>query len=134
MTKKPPIPINIGLDIVDISRFAGFDDRVQQLANHRLAKIFTKREIVYCFKFKEPSSHLAGIFAAKEATSKALGVKKFPFIEIEVRHGKDGEPQIWHNNKKLPVKVSISHTDTVAAAVALAYNENDEKMPRIGSR
>jgi len=120
MPKKPTIPINIGLDLVDISRFERFNSRVK---DHRLAKIFSKKEIAYCFKFKEPAAHLAGIFAAKEAASKALGVKRFPFIEIEVRHAKDGAPQIWRKNRKLPVKVSISHTDAVAAAVALAYNE-----------
>jgi len=134
MLETPPIPISIGLDIIDISRFEPFNDHLRRSADHRLAKIFSKKEIAYCFKFKEPAAHLAGIFAAKEAASKALGAKRFPFIGIEVRHARDGAPQIWSNSRKLPVKVSISHTDTVAAAVALAYNKNNEKMPRTGSR
>lgn len=108
---------NIGLDIVEVKRFATINSRSKV---HLLKKLFTDSEITYCTSFKDPSSHLAGLFAAKEAVSKALGVNLFPFVEIEIRHDKEGAPEAWYRNKKLPVKVSITHTKTLAAAVALS--------------
>ncbi len=106
----------IGLDLVEISRFKQFDKKT---VDHRLRKIFTKLEISYCFQYKSPASHLAGIFAAKEASSKALGAVKFPFVELEIRHGKDGSPQVWKKGRRLSVSVSITHTRDLAAAIAI---------------
>ena len=108
---------NIGLDMVDVRRFVGMNTKSKV---HLLKKLFTASEIAYCSSFKDLASHLAGIFAAKEAVSKALGVNDFPFIEIEIRHDKEGAPEAWHKNKKLSVKVSITHTKTLAAAIALS--------------
>ncbi len=105
-----------GIDIVTISRFKQFEN---DKTHHFLHKTFTKEEIDYCFCFKEPASHLAGIFCAKEAVSKALGVNTFPFIEIEIRHRCDGAPYACSKGKELRVSVSISHTEDMACAIAL---------------
>ncbi len=106
----------IGIDIVDVRRFEPF---AQDKDCGFLHKTFTPDELNYCFLYKDTALHLAGIFAAKEAVSKALGVKKFPFIEIEIRHGHDGKPEAYKSGKKLPVSVSIAHTSTTAVAFAI---------------
>ena len=105
---------NIGIDIVDVSRFNSFNE-----TDTGTRKIFSNYEIKYCLAHKEPSIHFAGIFAAKEAASKALGTEKYPFIELEIRHKKDGSPEVWNNGKKISVKVSISHASSIAVAVAI---------------
>ena len=107
----------IGFDLVDISRFEQF---AQGKDHNFLQKIFTPYELDYCFLYKNTAPHLAGIFAAKEAVSKALGVKKFPFAEIEIRHRDDGKPEAYRAGGKLLVSVSIAHTSTIATAVAIA--------------
>ena len=106
-----------GIDIIDVSRFEQFRDSRD---NAFLQKTFFKEELDYCFAFKDPSEHLAGTFAAKEAVSKALGVMVFPFAEIMILRDKHGKPEAWNKERKLPVSVSITHTDTLAAAIAVA--------------
>lgn len=108
---------NIGIDIVDIARFHKLKSAK---TNNFIQKVFCRNEIKYCLSYNEPAVHFAGIFAAKEAVSKALGTEKFPFIELEIRHTKSGMPEAWNKGKKLPVKISITHTQSIAAAVALS--------------
>ncbi len=107
----------IGLDLVEISRFK---KHAKKGSDAFLNKVFTEGELEYCFKHQDPSPHLAGLFAAKEATSKALGVAKYPFAEIEIRHAPDGQPIPYFKGKKLQIGLSITHTRGVAAAVAIA--------------
>ncbi len=105
----------IGIDIVEVSRFARYESDSSAAF---LKKVFFSDELIYCFSYKNPGVHLAGFFALKEATSKALGVEKYPFAEIEVKHDENGAPEAWFRGQKLPVKVSISHTDDLATAIA----------------
>jgi holo-[acyl-carrier protein] synthase len=105
-----------GIDIAEISRFEQFSGDKD---HHFLRKTFSDDELSYCFSHKNPSSHLAGMFCAKEAVSKALGIEKYPFIEVEIKHTDSGAPYACHHGKKLPVAISISHTHTTACAVAL---------------
>jgi holo-[acyl-carrier protein] synthase len=61
--------VGIGTDLARIERFRKFlepDNRV-------LARIFSPEELQYALKMKDPASHLAARFAAKEAFVKALG-------------------------------------------------------------
>jgi holo-[acyl-carrier protein] synthase len=109
--------IKVGIDVVDIKRFFVFE---KKRSSPFLKKVFTEEELAYCFSFSGPAIHLAGFFAMKEATSKALGVTKYPYVEIVVSHNEDGSPCVFHNKKRLDVAVSISHTDTVATAIAIA--------------
>lgn len=106
----------VGIDLVDVSRFKVFEND----KNHPfLKKSFSEYELTYCFSYKDPAPHLSGIFAAKEAVSKALGVKKFPFIGVEIKHATDGKPEVYYAGKKLNMSVSISHTGAYAVAVAI---------------
>ncbi len=104
----------VGIDLVEISRFKG-------LGRHSvfLRRVFHTQEINYCFERSDPTTHFAGMFAAKEAASKALGVEQYPFIELEIRHAKNGAPEVWYKKRRLLVHISITHTKTMAAAVAL---------------
>lgn len=107
----------VGIDVVNISRFEQF---TEDKSHHFLQKIFTSYELDYCFLHEDAAPHLAGIFAAKEAISKALGTENFPFICIEIRHRKDGKPDGYKDGERLSVSVSIAHTSTIATAVAIA--------------
>jgi phosphopantetheine--protein transferase-like protein len=107
----------VGIDCVDVNRFLEFKTNKD---HPFLKKVFFEDELHYCFSYQNVEVHLAGFFALKEATSKALGVNLYPFAEIEVKHNKDGAPEVWNKGKKLDIKVSISHTNSVAVAIAVA--------------
>ena len=106
----------IGFDLVEIARFKKM---IPGRTNPFFKKVFTDSELDYCFSYKNPEAHLAGLFAAKEAVSKALGVLKYPFAEIEIRHAKDGMPLAYKNNRRLKIALSITHTDSIAGAIAV---------------
>ena len=106
----------IGVDIAEVTRFKRF---IKTPGHHFLKKVFSPEELSYAHTHAEPAVHLTGFFAAKEAASKALGVVRYPFIELEVRHDAEGAPEIWHKGKKIKMSISITHTRSVAVAVAL---------------
>ena len=60
----------IGIDVCKVERIGESLERFGQRMERRL---FTPAELAYCRGFKDPLPHLAARFAAKEATSKALG-------------------------------------------------------------
>jgi len=96
--------MNVGTDIVHISRFKGID-------NLSLKKIFHPSEL----KNKDPL-HLAGIFAAKECCRKI-----FPnsgWLDFEIKKQKDGKPLI-HTIHNFKGDVSISHDGNYAIAVVI---------------
>ncbi len=107
----------VGIDMTDIARFVALTEPSQR---HALERLFFSAEIAYCESFADAATHFAGTFAAKEAASKALGVRAFPFAELEIRRAADGAPKVWHKNERVPVHISITHTETTAAAVAIA--------------
>ena len=84
----------IGTDIVNIKRMD------QSLKKHGLNfknKIFSKKEILYCDKKKNPSAFYAKRYAAKEAFSKALGTgirKGVNFKNIVILNDSFGKPFI----------------------------------------
>jgi holo-[acyl-carrier protein] synthase len=114
--KRPKDIQNVGLDLVEIDRFTKL---CRAKSPHGLRKLFFQQEIEYCMSYKDAAPHFAGMFAAKEAVSKALSVKTYPFASIEIRHADDGAPEAWFGGKRLPISVSISHTDSLAAAIAV---------------
>ncbi|HTM57076.1 MAG TPA: holo-ACP synthase [Candidatus Udaeobacter sp.] len=60
----------IGVDVIQVSRLASSLERFGERMEKRL---FTDGERAYCKTHRDPLPHLAARFAAKEATSKALG-------------------------------------------------------------
>ncbi len=85
--------IGLGFDATDIPRVA---DMLERYGERFLRRVFTDGEIAYCTRRRNPAPHLAGRFAAKEATMKALGTghsRGVLWKDIEVfRQG--GPPQL----------------------------------------
>lgn len=110
----------IGIDIIETARFSVYK---QNRRAAFLKKVFTSKELDYCFSFSDPVTHLAGTFAAKEAVVKALKAKRVSVLDIEIRRGKDGEPIVFKKNKlHKDIPISISHTKNVACAIAIHCN------------
>lgn len=100
----------IGTDIVKISRI---EKSIKSDAF--LKKVFTEREREYC----KSSENFAGIFACKEAYSKALGTGiKMPLTDIEILHNDNGKPYI---NGVVNCDVSISHDGEYAIATVVVW-------------
>ncbi len=112
----------LGIDLCDISRMEKClqDDRF-------LSRFFTQEEAAYIRSRGLASSQsMAGIFAAKEAFLKAVGVGlSLPMKDIEVRHTPLGQPVYHLNGKALEaadggeVLLSITHEGLMAAAVCI---------------
>ena len=125
----------IGTDIVNIKRM----ERTLKGKNNKLKRrIFSKNEITYCEKKKNPFSYYAKRFAAKEALSKALGTgirNGVNFIDIEILNDNFGKPSIKLKgstanfikkkikNKKYSIYLSLSDDVPWAqATVIVSYN------------
>jgi len=63
--------------------------------------------------------HLAGLFAAKEAVIKAVSPSTIFFEDIEVFHTSQGAPYVLVKGKVISMLISISHSNSVAVAVAV---------------
>ena len=125
----------IGTDIVNISRI---EKSIKKNSKSFKNKIFSKNEIIYCEKKKDPYSFYAKRFAAKEALSKALGTgirKGINFKDIEILNDSLGKPFIKLkgpvNNflkkkikrKKYDIYLSLSDDKPWAhATVIISYN------------
>ena len=125
----------IGTDIVNIKRM----ERTLKGKNSNFKKrIFSKNEIIYCERKKNPFSFYAKRFAAKEALSKALGTgirKGVNFKDIEILNDNLGKPSIRLKgstanfikkkikNKKYSIYLSLSDDVPWAqATVVVSYN------------
>ena len=116
------MPFAIGVDIVEIARF---DKYVKSLETRFCERVFTLNELEY-LKTKKAAS-MAGLFAAKEAVAKALGTgfRGFYPHDIEIQHSESGAPHVVFHGKakqlahEAKILISISHTKTLAVAVAL---------------
>jgi holo-[acyl-carrier protein] synthase len=120
--------LGIGIDIIEVERiknsFARFGERF-------LNRILHPNEISYCLSHREPAPFLAARFAAKEAISKAFGTgigAQCGWQDMEVGRKPSGEPfVILHGAGQTllttrggrMVLLSLSHTQTYAAAVAI---------------
>ena len=125
----------IGTDIVNIKRM---EKSLRRNGNAFKKRIFSKNEIIYCERKKNPSTFYAKRFAAKEALSKALGTgirKGINFKNIEISNNKFGKPSIKLSGstahflkkkiktKKYSIYLSLSDDDPWAqATVIISYN------------
>lgn len=113
----------IGCDIVSVSRIAVL------IADKKfLNKVYTEHEQNYISG--KGTQTAAGLWAAKEAVSKALGTGFVGFTakDIEIRHNESGTPQIvLYNGAKTiaesvdakNIHISISHEKEQALAFAV---------------
>ena len=111
--------LSIGTDIVKIDRIKNLSKDVKFLN-----KIFSDKELAYCNLYSDPSIHLSGKYAAKEAVKKALLsakiVNTIPLVNIEVLNNKDKSPYIkLININNIKCNVSVSHDGDYAIAFVI---------------
>lgn len=115
----------LGTDIIEVERIVA---NLNKYGDKFLSKILTSREKEHCAKFKDPSLHIAGRFAAKEAVSKALGTGFGEFLEfhdIEIFNDPNGKPEVFLSKKASEhfgnpcILLSISHCKAYATATAI---------------
>ncbi|MFX1559015.1 MAG: holo-ACP synthase [Promethearchaeota archaeon] len=111
------LDISIGTDIVEIDRF-----RILEHEAPFYDRIFSVSELEYCRGFQDPAPHFATTFAGKEAVVKATYHScRIPLDSIEILRDEDGVPYvIVHQDCNHNIFVSLSHSSSHAAAVALA--------------
>ncbi len=114
-----------GIDTIEIARL---DDIRPEIRMRFIRRVYTAQEIKQA---RDRTEALSGIFAAKEAVSKALGtgIGKVSWQDIEILHHPTGEPYlILHGKAKCVAEnlglkewsVSISHDRNKAIAMAVA--------------
>ena len=117
---------SVGMDLAEISRIR------KAMENPRfLLEFFTENERAYITARHTPEQSAAGAWAAKEAFSKAVGtgVRGWSLREVEVLHDPLGQPVLRLHGRAAQqfsdyaFSLSISHTDTMAAAVVLAEKQ-----------
>jgi holo-[acyl-carrier protein] synthase len=117
--------LKTGVDIIEISRIQAALDRHGE---RFLARVFTPAEVTEC---AGRADRLAVRFAAKEATTKALGTGIGPvsWLEVETLHKRSGEPYlVLYGRAEMVAKhlglttwaVSLSHSRDNAIAVVVA--------------
>jgi holo-[acyl-carrier protein] synthase len=125
----PPggIVLGLGCDVIEVGRVRGV---VERHGDRFLDRVFTEEERTYCHSHKFPERYLAARFAAKEAVSKAFttGIgAELGWKSVSIYHGTRNEPLVRLDDQgrallaqvnATDVLVSLSHTDTVAMAVA----------------
>jgi len=117
---------HIGLDLVDIDRFAQAMARYPRLEQ----RVFTEAEIAYCRARSKPALHFAARFAAKEAVGKLLTTGVLSWQEVEVVSERLGSaPRVRLTGKATQtaaelgiaeIRVSLSHVDSMAGACVVA--------------
>ena len=123
--------LGLGFDATDIPRIGTTFERY---GDRFLRRVFTDGEIAYCTRRRNPVPHLAGRFAAKEATMKALGTghsRGVLWKDIEVVR-LSGPPQLrLHGGAavradRLRVRSSlltITHSDALAMAQVILLGD-----------
>lgn len=123
--------IGIGTDIIEISRI----EKAVLSTSSFLNKVYTENEQTYYKNKHKKVETLAGLFAAKEAVSKALGTgfRGFSARDIEIVPNALGKPEVtlYGEAKSLShrlgikeIHISISHCKTYATSFAVAEGSN----------
>ncbi len=109
----------VGLDMLDIERIE------KSIENQGfMSKVFSEGERHYIqSKGRRCAETAAGIFCAKEALSKALGIGLHRVLSsgYELRYDENGKPFFYVNDQRFTSDVSITHTTTTAAAVVVVW-------------
>jgi holo-[acyl-carrier protein] synthase len=119
--------LGLGADVIEVERIRGV---LERQGERFMARVFTEEERRYCGSMAHPHKHLAARFAAKEAVSKAFttGIgAELGWRSVSVYHGARNQPLVRLDEKgeallasvgATHVLLTLSHTDTVAMAVA----------------
>lgn len=118
----------VGVDLIAIDRVRRAVDRWKERFLHR---VFTREELDYCLKRRDPIPHLAARFAAKEAGLKALGTglrMGIRWRDLEVRRASGAPPVLVLSGRSKAigtarggsqVLLSLTHDGDYAFAQAL---------------
>lgn len=121
-----------GVDIVNVNRIKKIiSNKREKFYN----KIFTKEEIEYIEKKGHKATTISGLFAAKEATSKALGtgIGHLGWKDLQTLHEESGKPYINFSEKGnkiikdlglVDIELTISHEKDYAIAFVIGYMNN----------
>ena len=104
----------LGIDIVSVRKV---EDLVKKYKSEQLKKIFSNKEL-------EQEEALPGMFAAKEALSKALGTgmgEQIWFNQIEIKSGENEKP-FFSESKVL--KSLLSEINAKLAHLSISQEEN----------
>ena len=129
MIDLPPggILVGLGADIIEVDRIRGVIERQGERFLHR---VFTDEERAYCQGMTHSHKHYAARFAAKEAVSKCFSTgigNELSWRSVSIYHGERHQPLVRLDEKgeallrhvgATHVHVTLSHTETVAMAVA----------------
>ena len=120
--------IGLGADVIEVERVRGV---IERQGERFLARVFTAEERAYCATMKHPHKHYAARFAAKEAVSKCFSTgigAELGWRSVSIYHGERKQPLVRLDEKAeellrqvgaTHVLVTLSHTETVAMAVAI---------------
>lgn len=122
--------IAVGIDIIEIARIAR---TYRDFGERFLRRVFTERERD---RYRDRVNELAARFAAKEATSKALGtgIIGIHWKEMEILPNRRGKPvlilhgQAAERARQLGLtdfSVSLTHSRSDAMAFVVAVNRGD---------
>ena len=114
-----------GIDTIEIARLEEIRPNIR---TRFIRRVLTEKEIAQA---QDRNDALTGVFAAKEAVSKALGtgIGKVHWQDIEIIHLPSGQPTVRLYGNAIKVaellgikewSVSISHDRTKAVAMAVA--------------
>lgn len=117
-----------GIDVIEIERISA---AIERWGDRFLRRIYTPGEIAYC---RGRTQSLAGRFAAKEATSKALGtgIRRLSWRDIEVLPDRRGKPYLFLQGRAAAVaaaqgltvfEITITHSRSDAIAMVVAWGE-----------
>lgn len=118
-----------GIDMIEIDRISRLTPSIRKKF---FTRVFTPEELDY---IGESFNKAAGIYAAKESVSKALGcgIGPISWQDIVISHTSDNQPIVTllsraqEKAETLHIKqwsISITHTKKTAAAIAIAAADN----------
>ncbi|MFO7950229.1 MAG: holo-ACP synthase [Candidatus Fermentibacteraceae bacterium] len=121
-----PSELSPGVDMVSVPRF---EESLRRYGHRLLQRLFTRRELAHA---PEGGRSLAARFAAKEAFLKAIGTglaQGVGWHDVEVLREPGGPPRLEIGGRAAELlagrsaKVSLSHTDELAAAFVIVGGE-----------
>jgi holo-[acyl-carrier protein] synthase len=124
---SPPLRVRVGVDLAEVARV----EKLMASQPGLRERVFTPRELAYCYRRRRSAEHLAGRWAAKEAVLKSLGTGLGPRMEwtdVEVVNDLNGRPRArLHGEVEAVARslgmhhidISLSHTGGLVVAYAI---------------
>src|SRR5262249_8613432 len=127
--------VGVGTDIIECLRIGRM---IEQHGELFLTRVFSEREVRYCHARKRTIEQFAGLWAAKEAVLKSLGMmarRGLCWGEVEVRTEPNGLPHVFlcgsakdlaQSLRVSAIHVSIGHCRAYATGYAIAVRGQEK--------